>query len=437
MKLYDDYRRYALGVLFLCFPYLAGAQGLGELLHQVEQQSPQLRGADAQAEAARSGVSIAKSQYWGHAELFGKSTHYNQDRLVNPLAYPPVLKRNLFDKNSYLYGASFTLPVDVNGVIGSRVRVQKHQQSAAQQRIAQTRLALFSQTVNLYRGLQQLAGVKKALNEQRKALQKHQKITQTAVRVGRVAKVELYRIEAEIKSVEGQLAGLRGNESRLRANLAALLNKPVFDDAVTILTELPPDTASAYPSDSTLSNRPDLQAASSIQDAEAEGVKGAKREWLPSFSLQAETLHNQGFTAPALNSWSISGQLAWQFWDGGRRSAHTDQAQAKQAIAKATYQDTLNRAQAEVQAAQADFKAAALQYAATTAGLKASRETERIQSDRFASGRISAVDLIDSEAALARSKADHTSALAHWWLADDQLHLAHGDLPTAYTTKDQ
>ena len=420
-------------VLLAClFPSLSYANGLYNLLHQVEKEAPQLHIATAKEEASAAGVRIAKSQYWGHAEVFAQTTHYNTNRLVNGISFPAALTKSLFDQNTYGYGAAYTLPIDIDGRITAKVHAQEHLHQAATQNIHQTRLSLFAQTVSLYRGLQQLEGVKQALNEQLKALNGHYKITEISVRVGRVAAVELLRIQAEIKSVQGQLAGLSGDEARLRSNLAALLNTHHFDHTIDILTSTPEQTSDTN-HDDPLEHRPDLVAAKDITQAEDENLKGAQREWLPNLSIRTEALRNQGYTARGKNNWSVTGQISWQFWDGGRRFANTDRAQANQEAAQEQLRNTLNRARAELQTARAKWQAASLQYQAANAGLKASKETERIQSDRFSSGRISAVDLIDAEAALARARAEQTSALANWWLADDQLHLAKGDAPTAYT----
>jgi len=210
------------------------------------------------------------------------------------------------------------------------------------------------------------------------------------------------------------------------------LNQQDYSDPVAV-PEAPPSAASSTNREvDGLRSRPDLMAARSITRAENENLKGAKREWLPSLSVQAEAMRNQGYTASGDNTWSVTGQLAWQFWDGGRRFANTDRAQANREAARARYQNTLNQARAELISAQAAWRAASLQYQAATAGLKSARATERIQSDRFENGRISAADLVDAEAALARARADDTSALADWWLADDQLYLARGEAPSAY-----
>jgi len=221
---------YLIIVAVMCSPGIILASGLGSLLHQVEQKAPQLHAASARADASSAGIRIAKSQYWGHGEVFGQTTHYNNDRLVNPIAFPPVLTRSLFDQNTYGIGAAYTLPLDVDGRIAAKVHAQEHLSQAAHQSAAQTRLALFAQTVSLYRGLQRLEGVKQAHLAHLKALQGHRKVTEISVKVGRIAAVELLRIEAEIKSVEGLLAGLNGDEVRLRATLGALLNQAVFTE---------------------------------------------------------------------------------------------------------------------------------------------------------------------------------------------------------------
>ena len=420
-----------LGAVLLCLPGMVSAQSLGEVLHQVEQKAPQLHAASARENASSAGINVAKSQYWGHAEVFGQTTHYNDDRLVNPISFPPALSRDLFDKNTYGYGTTFTLPVDIDGRIAARVHAQEHLSQAASEDVRQTRLSLFAQTANVYRALQRLDGVKRALDRQLKALQENQKITATSVRVGRVARVELLRIEAEVQSVEGQLAGLAGDEFQLRASLGALLDIRSFSGPVDTLLNTPPhETASE--NETLLEKRPDLMSAKSITRAEDENLKGAKREYLPSLSLHAEVMRNQGYTANGDNIWSATGQLTWQFWDGGRRFANMDRVNANREVAIQQYRRVFNQATAELASAQAGWKAASLQYQAAISGLNAARETERIQADRFAVGRISAADFVDAEAALARARSDHTTALANWWLADDQLHLARGQAPLAY-----
>jgi len=412
-------------------PLFAAEQvSFGDILHRIEQASPQLAASRAQADAAAAGIAVARSKYWGHAELFGRDTHYNNARLVNPISPPINFATFATDSNQYGYGAMLTLPVDIDGRITAAVRAQQHRSKAAVFQVANTRLGLFAQSASIYRALQKLSGVRQALSSQHQALIKHHSITEAAIRVGRIARVELLRIDAEIKSVEGQIAALNGDEARLRANLAALLNRSAFSAAVTKLKHKPagmPQTG-AEP----LSARPDVQGAHSLTLAQEENLNSARREWLPSLSVQAVTSRNQGYTAAGDNTWSITGQLTWQFWDGGRRFSHADQVRANREAARQQQLSIQNRARAELDTAKSAWQASALQYEAAQAGLLAAREAEKIQSDRYRSGRLSAVDLLDAEAALAQARSSLSAAMADWWLADDQLHLATGHEPAAY-----
>ncbi|RLC20656.1 MAG: hypothetical protein DRH93_13210, partial [Deltaproteobacteria bacterium] len=59
----------------------------------------------------------------------------------------------------------------------------------------------------------------------------------------------------------------------------------------------------------------------------------------------------------------------------------------------------------------------------------------RIQTDRFAEGRLSAADLVDAEAALSGARSSRALALTHWWQAEDRLRHAIGLEPYAYQKK--
>jgi len=404
---------------------------LHDILHQIEQGSPQLAMSKANAGAARAGVAVVRSKYWGQAEVFGRDTHYNNSRLVNPLSPPVNFATVAADRNQFAYGATFTLPVDINGKINAGLRAQEHLGRSADYEVESSRLNLFAQAVSLYRGLQNIVGARQALTSQQQALLKHYEITEMGIRVGRLARVELLRIDAEAKAVEGRIAALDGDEARLRANLAALMNREQFSTLIPLPDQTP--AGLLLPDFDQLQSRSDIKSADSQIQAADESLSGARREWLPSLSVQATTMRNQGYSAAGDNTWSVTGQLSWELWDGGRRFAQADQAHAKKEMARQQQLLIHNRARAEFDAARAGWKAAALQYQAAQAGLKAAIETEYIQANRYRNGRLSSVDLLDAEAALAQARSNVSSALTAWWLADDQLNLAVGKPPKAYT----
>ncbi len=410
--------------------YASETASLTVILHQLERVSPQLKADKANADTSKSGIDEASSAYLGSINFYGRDVHYNNDRLVSPISPPVNFSQIPVDRNQYSYGASLSLPLDINGKIAAKVHEQQHLNRAANFAVKDSRLQLFSQAVFLYRSLERLTGVREALLKQHQALDKHYDISKTAIRVGRLAKVELLRIEAEIKAVEGQLAMVDGDESRLRANLAALLNQTEYTKTIQMATSTPNHLSTV--NDSALKQRPDIQRLGSLTDAQKENLKGVYRDWLPSFAIQADVAQNSGYNGQGAEVWFVTAQLNWEFWDGGRRKAQISQARAKKRRTQQQQILAANRAKAELDTARSAWTAAQLQFDAAEAGLKAAIETEIIQSNRYQNGRLSSVDLLDAESALAQARSNLSSALASWWLADDQLDLAVGQEPSAY-----
>ncbi len=405
-------------------------EDLSTILHQLEQVSPQLRLDKANIAESKAGIDKASSEYWGRITLYGQDIHYNNNRLVSPLAPPVNFSQVAVDSNQYSYGANLSLPLDINGKITAKVHAQRHLNEASHFALANSRLQLFSQAVFLYRSLQQLSGVREALNKQHQALLEHYQVTKTAISVGRLAKVELLRIKAEIKAVEGQLAAINGDDSRLRANLAALLNQAQYTKLIVQAKSTP--TPLVDVNDESLQQRPDIQRFNRLTKAEKESAKGVYRNWLPSLSVQANVAENSGYNGERSGVWSVVGQLDWELWDGGRRMAQISQANAKIQAVQQQKVLAANQAKAEFDAATAGWIASQRQFEAAQAGLQAAIETEKIQSDRYQNGRLSSVDLLDAESVLAKARSNLSSAIATWWLADDQLNLALGREPQAY-----
>jgi len=404
---------------------------LVDILRRIETDAPALQAAGHRNQAALANVRVARSRYFGSARVFADGTEFDDPRLVGPISPPIALGALKADAEQFGYGATLTLPLDINRRIGAAVDEQARLGDAAGHDVQRVRLVLFGQAVFLLRGLQELAGNRTALLAQQKALQTNQAVVESRIRLGRSPRVEQLRIDAERKAITGQLAALDGRETGLRAALGALMARGAYDGRIDPLGEPPPVLGVGPSSD--LIGRPDILAAQSRVAAARARAKGAKREWLPGLGLEAGRLRNQGFATPTNDTWSVALKLNWEFWDGGRRNANIDGAEAAVMAQRSDLDAVRYEAQRELTTALATWRTAQQQFAAAEAGLVAAVETENIQSDRFQAGRISAADLVDAEAALATARATRSSALAQWWLADDQAHIAVGQAPRAYT----
>ncbi|RTZ58436.1 MAG: hypothetical protein DSZ33_05940 [Gammaproteobacteria bacterium] len=168
------------------------------------------------------------------------------------------------------------------------------------------------------------------------------------------------------------------------------------------------------------------EAASNAQ------VKQLRSKRLPTLGVQAAAQHVEGYDAAGDDLWSITTRIQVPLWDGGGRRADVAKAEAARRAAQSSYLAKKLQARTELEAAIATWKASEKRYRSAVSGVSLATETSRIQSDRFSNGRISAADLVDAEAALAKARSAESSALADWWAADDALRLAAGKAPKAY-----
>ncbi len=425
--------------LFFCLLLLGvsaplQARNLSDILLQVEKNTPALQAAHARTKAQQSALKKEKSGYFGEIDALAKSSNYDDDRLINPITFPVNMRAELFDDHQIGYGVTGRLPLDINGRITARVRAADKELAAALAGEGNVRLQVLHSAADLYHSLEGIKGLEQALHKQIEALTTHIRVVTAAISAGRVAPVEKLRLVADQEAVKGRLAAIKGKEQGIRARLAALMGVPSFADPVAPVADKP---AVINGQVSTIDNRPDIQIVQSKGEAADARVRAAFATRLPSLNLAGSWLRNQGFDGEGDDTWALFATLQVPLWDGGGRRAAVEEARSSRLALRHDLAALRNRARAEVVAARADWQAARAGYQAATASVKAAKETERIQSDRFSEGRLSAADLVDAEAALASARSNKALALAGWWQAGDHLRRALGLEPSAYNKSGQ
>ncbi len=420
---------FAVIVLLLCLSFNAEAGDLSAILAQVEQNTPALKAARAETEVRQAEVRHARGQYFGEVDAMAENSRYDSDRLINPMSYPPDLKSKLFDKNQFGYGITAHVPLDINGRISAAVNAAEEQMKAALASQSDVRLTLLHGAASLYHSLEGVKAMEDALKKQIQALTAHIKVATASIKAGRTALVEKLRLVADKEAVKGKLADLYGREQGIRAKLAALMGTASFSDVVIPVHNPPLNTVE--PVDNIM-NRPDVHALMFRKKAADADVKAAVSERLPGLNLNGSWIKNQGYNGEGDDTWMMSIQVKLPLWDGGSRKAAVARAEAGSRAVLYQLTAIKNQARAELDAAKADAGAAKTSYTATMASVDAAGETAKIQTDRFARGRVSAADLVDAEAALAGARSDRALALTYWWQAEDRIRHAVGLEPIAY-----
>ena len=421
-------------VVVFCTVTGAQSRELSDVLWQVEKNTPALKAAHARTAMQREGVSQAKSRYWGEVDAMVKNSNYDDTRLINPMSFPVNMREELFDDNQIGYGVTGHIPLDINGRITAGVRAADRKLEAALAREDDVRLQVLHSAADLYHSLEGVKALEKALEKQRQALQAHIQIAAVAIKAGRTAPVEKLRLVADLEAVKGKLAGMRGQEQAIRARIAALMGSKSFADPVQA-ARVPLVEEAAM--DENLNGRPDIKALQSSGEAAAAEIDAAFARRLPGLQVNGSWLQNQGFDGEGDDTWALFVQLKMPLWDGGGRRAAVRQAEAGKTAVLRELDLTRNRARAEFVAAKAECAAAKISYRSTEASVAAAKETARIQTDRFAEGRISAADLVDAEASLAAARSGSALALTRWWQAEDHIRRAVGEEPVAYVAPPQ
>lgn len=414
----------------MAWPSICRASQLSDILVQVEAHAPALQAAAAEAEAAKAQSLSVKGRYLGQLDIVGQTIHFDDDRLARPLAPPININALPFDDSQYSYGVRGSLPLDINGKITSSLSSARSQAKASSALSENTRLSILASAATLYRSIQDLIGQQDALQKQIDALDAHIRVAEKAIKVGRIADVERLRLVSERESVRSISARLNGTEQGLRARLGALMGEEQFIAKVSPAVNWP---LSPVPQTGSLESRPDITAAMARVEQQHALARSAQADRYPSLTVAVEWLDNQGYSSSNVDAtWQVALQAQLPVWDGGTRRKAVESARLGKRAAEHQLAALEESATAEVIAAEADWHSAQISHTAARLALQAAEETARIQADRFAAGRLSSADLVDAEAALARSRASVSSAIANWWRADNNWRLALGQTPADY-----
>ncbi|MGE0876105.1 MAG: efflux transporter outer membrane subunit [Burkholderiales bacterium] len=255
-----------------------------------------------------------------------------------------------------------------------------------------------------------------ALREELLALQKKRSDA------GLISEFELRQLEAEAAAARAQLAPIERDREREEAVLAVLLGrspKAIMESGVqraADATDAPPalQVPAGLPSELLL-RRPDLVEAEQRLLAANARVELARLAYFPSIPLtgfvgtESATL-SQLFSGPA-TIWRIAAAVAQPIFDGGRRDAQREAAEARERQALAQYQRAIRNAFGEVRQALAAQARSREAYDAEGARMRALAEALRLAQLRLKHGLASQLEVIDAERNLLAAELSRIDAL--------------------------
>ncbi len=238
------------------------------------------------------------------------------------------------------------------------------------------------------------------------------KLVQLREAAGAASQLELQAQVALVAQARATVAQLVRQQAQDGNALALLLGRPLEPAAAQStqpadarladeawLSEVPAGLSSAV-----LLRRPDvMQAESALRAADA-NIAAARAAFLPSITLTGQA----GQASPQLSglfqggnfAYSIAAGLALTIFDGGRRQANLDSAQATRVAAQAQYERAIQSAFRETADALAGGATWRAQREALEAQRSAARETARLTTLKAEQGAASTLELLEAQRSL-------------------------------------
>ena len=224
--------------------------------------------------------------------------------------------------------------------------------------------------------------------------------------VGSSSDLELRQVESLLLNTRGELAALERQRAQNDALLLQLTgHAPAPTPPPAPLAEqglegpLPPGLPAEL-----LTRRPDIRAAEKRLAASQASIRAARAAFLPNITLTgfggASSAELDGLFRGGASTWSFTPALRLPLFDGGRNRANLSLAEARQLVAVADYEATIQAAFREVSDALAARHWLAEQVRAQQALVATESDRARLASLRFERGVSSYLDVLDAQRAL-------------------------------------
>ncbi|TGE23661.1 TolC family protein [Hymenobacter aquaticus] len=259
------------------------------------------------------------------------------------------------------------------------------------------------------------------------AARKQRYDVESAQLAGKALPAQVLGAEANIADQEQKLLAVQNQRADYAADLNLLLGLPA-DTPLQLLPPPSPEEAlqplQTYLSRADTANLTNRQAAQTREKA-ALGVKAARQQYLPDVSLTANYIRIQGSPILPRNSLLVGGLLNWNIYDFGERQAVVEQRKSQQRQARENELYTREEVAGAVQKAYRQLGQAAALVAAARKATDLRAAELKIKQDALAAGKVLPVEVLSTQATLAKAQADLLAAqLNHRLALSELLHVS-------------
>jgi multidrug efflux system outer membrane protein len=265
-----------------------------------------------------------------------------------------------------------------------------------------TALALASMTAQTYFALRSLDAQIGVLGQTIAARRDALTLAQARLQAGLASELDTQQAQGALADADVQRVDAQRQRALLERQLSQLAGR--FDLSLAagdvLQLPLPPLPPAGLPS-SLLDRRPDVRAAEQTLVAANAQIGVARAALYPTLNLTGALGLQSAALADLLSGgatiWTLGFALTQPIFDGGRREARADQAQARQQQALAGYQRSVETAFREVSEAMINLSKAAEAEAAIGVRLQAARQALELSTLRYDAGYSPFLEVLDAQ----------------------------------------
>lgn len=407
--------------------------GLDQAISMALHQSPVLSASKDELNATTFGVKAEKGRF------FPQITGYaDYSRKSDPVVVVPIKefggKPPNFSRDQYAVGVRVLIPVYEGGRLRARLTAARLQRKIAQKNLSLTRQDLIANVTNVFNQILYLKELVRSQKNSLYALKKARRDAKLKLEIGRVAPVDLMRMDTQVAAQEQAIIGADEEKKRAINALCQLIGwkdeRPPQIDGSLLESLEDKLTQINNPEElvkKALKRRPDILAGqASVKKAEAE-LRYAKGWHLPSLDLVGDYSRHAGSGLRYDEEvWSGGVALSLNIFSGGTLSAKVAEAASRLQAEKRRLESQKLKARREILDALSRLREARHRHKVAKAVVKTAKETFRIEQLKYETGAGSVTDSLLAQAQWQNAIADEVSAKFLIQKAAVDLRLALG-----------
>jgi multidrug efflux system outer membrane protein len=327
--------------------------------------------------------------------------------------------------------ASVSYEVDLFGRLSKASSAASLDAQAREALLQSTRLLAQAETAQTYLALRATDAERAIMRETVTAYEGTLRLTQRRHQAGDIAELDVARVQTELAATQSDALALDRRRAELEHELAVLVGEAASNfkleerEWTTALPRIPAGVPATV-----LARRPDVSAAQTEILAAQARVGAARAAWFPNIALTA----TGGYASPEIGdlfkwsarAWGVGALLSLPVFDGGRRQAGVDSAQAQLEGAAAAYRGQVLVAFKEVEDQLSGLRLLDEQSEAQARAVTSAARATQLSESRYRNGLDSQLELLDARRSELRNRRQALQVKASQYQATVSLIRALG-----------